>query len=307
MSYAFQEVNLPTLSVQNGSDLTFKDNTYLSDSWTELNPAHLRMMNGSLYDLLVTMKTSGDSFWLPAGDTILITLAPNEQGFLYVNKYTHAGTNPLLLYLTYFSNREEVLPLENSQAPPSTAVVLSGQPQTAGGTLLWGIPTSEKATTTSTTNLNANQVRYVWMKVEYSITVNAHQFEVTTTPASNANVRVGIYRADKTLQPTGAPLYDSGDIAVANGFTGIKTITGLSVALPAAMYLVAINIDTNMGMRAINVGTSAVDGTMGANCLVQKVVASQTYGAFPNPGTSWTTLNDSNAGMQHSNIWQWTE
>jgi hypothetical protein len=307
MSYAFQEVNIPTLSVQNGNDLTFQDPVYLSDSWTEQNPAHMRMMNETAYDLYIIMKTSGDAFYIRSGDSILFPLAPNEQGFFYINKYTHAGPNPALILLTYFSNREEVMPLEeNAQAPPA-ATIQSGLAKISGGITEWGVPTSERANAVATTNLNVNQVRYVWMKVEYPITLTAHQFEVTTAPASNANVRIGIYTADTNIQPTGAPLYDSGSIAVASGFTGVKTTSGLSIALVAAVYLVAINIDVALSMRSINVGTTAIDNNMGANALIQKVVAAQTYGAFPSPGTPWTTTNTGSSGMQHSIVWQWTE
>ena len=315
MSYALQEINIPVLVVNDGSDLTFTNPTMTSDIWTTQDPAYLRMQNATNADYQVTMMTAGDSFWLRSGDSILFPLAPNERGFFYVCKFINSSSvaTPMFFLCTYFSNRDAIFQLEeNSQAPPALPTpaytpVKSGLAQTSGGTTEWGIPTRELAVGVSTTNLNANQVRYVYMRVEYAITLTAHQFEVTSTPASNANVRIGIYRADGTLQPTGAPLYDSGNIAVASGFTGIKTTTGISVALVAAMYLVCINIDVNMGMRAANVGSLTIDNNMGANEIVQKVVATQTYGAFPNPGDKWTTTNTGSAGMQHSIIWQWTE
>jgi len=186
--------------------------------------------------------------------------------------------------------------------------VKSGLAQISGGALQFGVPTNELFTgTVGTTGLNANQIRYVFFKVDYPITITAWQFDVSATPASNANVRVGIYRADGAWQPIGAPLYDNGGTAVANGFTGVKSATGLSVALAPGRYLTAINMDIAMSMRAYQVGSRAIDGGMGTTPIVQKVVNSQTYGALPTPGTVWNATNLAAGGMQHSVLWQWTE
>lgn len=195
----------------------------------------------------------------------------------------------------------------NADGTLKNVPVKSGLAQISGGALQYGIPTDGLFTgTVGTTGLNANQVRYVFVKIHYAVTLTAWEFEVTTAPASNANVRIGIYKADAFLQPTGAPLYD-GTIAVASGFTGIKSASGLSIALTPGMHLIAINIDVAMSMRAYQVASPAIGAGMGATPIIQKVVASQTYGAMPNPGTAWTTTNEAAGGMQHSLIWQWSE
>jgi hypothetical protein len=109
MSFALQEFSIPALAVQDGTDYTFLNATMRNDSWTVRDPAHLHMINESNRGLLVTMKTGGDSFWLRAGDDIVIPLAPNEVGFSIVCKYIIASaTSVELLLLTYFSNRESV-------------------------------------------------------------------------------------------------------------------------------------------------------------------------------------------------------
>lgn len=306
MSYAVTEINVPALSINDGTDFTFNNSTMRNDSWTEQEPAYLRMMNNTGRGFLVGMKTSGDTFWMRPGECILVPLAPNEVGFSIICKYILSTNSANDFFLcTYFSNREQVTAIEeNSQAPP---IIHSGLAETSTGTIEAGVPTSEKANAVSTTGLNINQVRYVWMKVEYSIIINAHQFEVTTAPASNANVRIGLYRADSSCQPIDTIIYDSGNIPVASGFLGIKKTSGLSIGIPAAIYLVAINIDVAMSLRAINCGTPAIDTNLGANALIQKVVANQTFGAFPTTGTLWTTTNTGSSGMQHSVVWQWTE
>jgi hypothetical protein len=91
--------------------------------------------------------------------------------------------------------------------------IKSGLAKISGGATEWGIPTNERLTAVGTTTLNTNEVRYVLMRVEYPIALNAWQMEVSTGPASNANLALGIYKADGNLQPTGAPFYDSGSIA----------------------------------------------------------------------------------------------
>ncbi len=186
-------------------------------------------------------------------------------------------------------------------------IVKSGLAVISGGATLWGVPTGGLFVSETTSSIAINTVRYTFIRVEYPITLTAHQFEVSTAPASNANVRIGIYRADSTLQPTGAPLYDNGGIAVASGFTGVKTTTGLSVALSPGMYLVAVNCDVTMTMRVLQTGTPTIDTSIGANAFLQKATGSQTYGAYPSPGTSWTTNSNGSAGLQHPVVFQWTE
>lgn len=44
---------------------------------------------------------------------------------------------------------------------------------------------------------------------------------------------------------------------------------------------------------------------MGANSLIQRVQVNQTYGAFPNPGTLWDTVNATTGGSQHFVVFRW--
>lgn len=305
MSYALQEVSIPVLTVQDGNDFTITDPVVVNDAWTEQNPAYMRFMNETNYDLYMTMRLSGDSFYLRSGDSYTLPLTPNERGFSYVCKYIYAqNPNPALILLTYYSNRETVYNLEDNNTHPP-GIVKSGLSN--GGTIEWGFPTSERAILVGTSGLNANQVRYTWLKVEYPITLVAHQFEVTTGPAANANVRIGVYLSDGNIQPAGGPLYDSGNIAVASAFVGVKTTTGISVSLSPGVYSIAINMDQSMSMRAIQTGAWDIDNAMGGTCIIQKVVNAQTFGAFPTPGTQWNATNTGNGGMQHSVVWRWTE
>jgi hypothetical protein len=188
-----------------------------------------------------------------------------------------------------------------------TNLVKSGLAQISGGATQWGIPTNERFLNVGTSALNVNEVRYVPMRIDYPITLTAFQFEVTTGPASNANIRIGIYAASEQLQPTGAPLYDSGSIAVASSFTGVKTTSNLSIVLAPGMYLVAANTDTAMTVRTFTSSSPMIAAALGTTPMIQRVAATQTFGAFPNPGTAWTSTNTSAGGLQNFAVWQWTE
>lgn len=184
--------------------------------------------------------------------------------------------------------------------------VKTGIAKISGGAQQWGIP-STMFTGQATTALTINETRYIPFFNRYPITLTAHQFEVSTGPAGAANVRIGVYAADTDMQPTGAPLYDSGSIAVANGFTGAKTSGAISVPLQTGAYLVAVNCDVAMTLRGVNSPTPTVKDALGTSALAQRFTVAQSYGAFPTPGTAWTTASASTGGLMNSVIWQWTE
>ena len=157
-----------------------------------------------------------------------------------------------------------------------------------------------------TSTMNVNEMRYVPVIVPYAVTLSAWELEVTTAPGSNANLRIGIYAADSNMQPTGAPLYDSGSVAVASGFTGLKSASGLSVTLSPGVYLICANVDTSMGVRTFISGSPMIGASLGATPMIQRLTATQTYGVLPNPGTAWTATNASASGLQNFAVWQWS-
>jgi hypothetical protein len=182
----------------------------------------------------------------------------------------------------------------------------AGLPQISGGALQWGIP-GLVFSGQATYALSANFLVYTPIYVQYPHTLTAWEFEVTTGPAGAANIAVGVYKADGTLQPVGAPLYDSGSTAVANAFTGIKTATGLSITLLPGIFLVVTNVDTNMTLRCFTAASTHLGAALGATSLGKSFHISQAYGAFANPGTLWTTLDTDATGLLPVIAWQWTE
>ena len=183
--------------------------------------------------------------------------------------------------------------------------VAMGNGKISGGAQQWGIPNA-LFTATGTSALAAGEVCYIPMLVRDHIKLTAWELEVTAAPAGAANLSVGVYRADADLQPFGAPLYDSGSVAVAGAFTGIKSATGLSIDLPFGIYLIALNSDTIMTLRSFTSGTPIVIAALGASPFGKRFSKTVAQGAFPTPGTPWDTISASAGGQQNLVVWQWS-
>ncbi len=179
-----------------------------------------------------------------------------------------------------------------------------GLAKISGGALQWGVPNAV-FTAANTQAMVADEDRYLPLVVDFPITISAHQFEVTTGPASDANVRIGIYAADNEMQPSGAALYDSGSIAVATAFTGLKTTSSLSIVLPAGSYLFVINCSVAMTLRSVLMPVKVILSAMGSSPFGRRFTVSRAYAAFPNPGTKWTAASSSGSGMETSVVFQW--
>lgn len=178
-----------------------------------------------------------------------------------------------------------------------------GRPKISGGAAQWGIP-GVVSVNNGTKVLGVNNVVYSFFYVTEPITILLASFEVTAAPASSANVRVGVTAADTDWQPTGAPLLDQA-VAVGSGATGVFSTTAISIALAPGRYLSVQNCDVTMTVRAILGGLTGILPAMGSAMWIGKFTASQTYGAFPTPGTAWTTASGNGNGHQHSVVYAW--
>lgn len=187
----------------------------------------------------------------------------------------------------------------------STALKI-GVARQSDGTSLFGIP-GQSFTSQSTGSPSAGEIRYSILIVNYPITLTDWLFEVTTGPASAANARVGLYRADGNCQPVGAPLYDSGDVPIAMSFTGTKTMTGLNIVLSPGIYLCGLNIDVAMAMRSALNPTPIARTVLGASSLGNITRVTSAYGAMPNPGTLWNSIGSATSAYGNNIFWRWTE
>lgn len=187
-----------------------------------------------------------------------------------------------------------------------SSVVPRGRPKTSGTTESFGLP-NKGFFSQSTTALAANTDRYFPLYVTTPIVFTSINFEVTTTPATNSNVEIGIYNADLNQQPVGGPIYDSGNISVANGFTGIKTVSGTSISLQPGTYLIAINCSVAMTLRELNSPSSFINSSLGTNALGRGFTIARAYAAFPNPGSLWTATDVNNSGEVNYIFFTWNE
>lgn len=188
----------------------------------------------------------------------------------------------------------------------SNFIVPQNKPQLAkisGGATQYGIP-SANFITVGTSALTVNSIRYIPFYVAHPITLSQIQFEVTSAPASNANVRIGIYRSDSSYQPT-TLVIDAGSTSVASAFTGLKNVAIIQ-SLSIGWHLIAVNCDVTMGVRTFVASSPIVSTTMGTTPFVQRFDVSSTFGAFAGTGVVWTTTNNSASGLQYPLAVQWS-
>jgi hypothetical protein len=96
-------------------------------------------------------------------------------------------------------------------------------------------------------------------------------------------------------------------IVAANGFTGLKTTSGLSVKLKPGLYLVAVNRDVALTIRTIISPTFHLGASLGGTPMNRRFDVNQTYGAFPPPGTKRGTVVTSATGFDFPAAFQFTE
>jgi hypothetical protein len=182
-----------------------------------------------------------------------------------------------------------------------------GAPEASGGTRGVGIPGTPLGTV-STRSQSINQSRYYKFTLRAPVTIDQMTFEVSTAPASNANVRCGLTLADVDWQPIGTPIADAA-VAVASGFTGVKTSTvSPAVALVPGKYLLRTNVDVTMTLRQWWLPQDGlVDPALGANSNPEFVYLSETFGAMTTPAAKWTTLVVGNLGQFTPLLLRWTD
>jgi hypothetical protein len=184
--------------------------------------------------------------------------------------------------------------------------VKRGTPKTAGGVLQWGVP-GTSFHQISTSALTAGEIRYVPFEIKNATTITSLALEVTTGPTAAGNVAIGIYAADGFHQPTGAPVYASAAIPVASGFTGIKSVTGLTTVLAPGLYLLAMNVDQAMTIRIYTGPTTTILNGLGANALATRYIATLAFAVMPTQPIPWTSVVGGVVGTSYFLVAQWTE
>lgn len=202
-------------------------------------------------------------------------------------------------------------PVFNANFANATADALTFTPA-VGGTITvtstryaYGIPNAQLASQ-ATFSASANTVYYAPFEVTAPLTVDAMAYSIAVTQAAGGNVRMGIYAADSNLQPTGAPLFDSGDAPFTTSTTGAVLKQGTAVTLQPGVYLSAFNTSAAITqVRSPVGGIATLNTTLGGSMFTHTLSVAQTQGAFPSPGTAWTARGTSGTGTVHLAVMRW--
>lgn len=170
----------------------------------------------------------------------------------------------------------------------------------------FGLPNVQWSASNVTQALSANTVYYQPFLVTAPIYVDATNFAISANSSGASNVRTGVYRADGNLQPIGGPVIDAGNTSVGASTTGIFLNQITPVLLQPGMYLTAINASAAMTLRVQRGGIVGSDLRNLASSIFSLMSASQTQGAFPNPGTGWTSRSFGSTGPNHVLFLRWS-
>jgi hypothetical protein len=125
------------------------------------------------------------------------------------------------------------------------------------------------------------------------------KFAVSTAPTVASNLRYGIYKADSNFQPTGAPIYDSGDIPIGTTAAVYQKALQPLVLQPGA-YLSSMIVQNTMTLRVAYGGFGGMDVRFDSTSpyyLLMRVP--RTYGAYPTPGVEWLYNDKTANGPAH--------
>lgn len=159
---------------------------------------------------------------------------------------------------------------------------------------------------TVTFALIQNSTYYNYFRVAGKpITVKHIAFESTVAPATNATVRIAIYASDAMMQPTGAPIYDTGAITVSSAAAAIYRIRVTPFTLLPGNYLIAFNTSVAFTIRGFsNITWSS--NTLGAQLVVFRRVGQTLSGGYPNPGLKWNTIGGASSSTYNFAVLGWS-
>jgi len=151
----------------------------------------------------------------------------------------------------------------------------------------------------------ANRIYYFPFKVDAPITITKAAIRVDTLAALGKGL-IGCYASTGALQPTGASLLTSGELATSS--TGLKQTTGLSAVLTPGIYLASFQASVTVVLTCASYGVAGLMqlGT-GMASWAQNHYVSRTYDATnPSSPPAWDTTALSSSGFQGPVGFAWT-
>lgn len=170
-------------------------------------------------------------------------------------------------------------------------------------TTVYGLPGTKFNSAGASFGANANTIYYAPFYPTVDAVISALAMNILSGVAGN--IYFAIYAANTDGNPTGAPLYDSGSIAVATSFTGYKTKTGLSIAVTGgSKYVTAFNCSgTGQSSLLTAMAPSPWISSLnnGVTLTQMKVKSSATAGTFAtNPTTPDAHSTGTDFGIRHA-------
>lgn len=166
-------------------------------------------------------------------------------------------------------------------------VIPDGRARDSGGTTVYSLPGVE-ASNLGTFTLTADRIFYYPIRVVTPIALDQLAIEVTTSVASGS-VRLGVYTATASLQPS-VLVVDAG--AVDASTTGVKT-TSISVTLPPGLYVFcALGNSSSIALRSLRAGARYVGllAALGSAPYVSTLRGTLVFGALPSSPTLYDAL-----------------
>lgn len=163
------------------------------------------------------------------------------------------------------------------------------------GAIRFTIPGIELSSS-STTTLAINQLRYAPFIVRTPIIIDLLSVEVTTAVAL-ATIRMGVYKADSDLQPT-TLVTDAGEIDAST--TGVKSIS-VSLNLDPGTYLTALNVNVaGVAVRIARGGSmyAGLNASMGSTPFTQSFRVPTAYATLADPGATWASSGGAGNPME---------
>lgn len=143
----------------------------------------------------------------------------------------------------------------------TTSAVTPASPTLARGSLgsmIYNLPGVQISNVSVSWGPAANRTYYMPVRVEAPLTL-ANLYLSVNGAVGSSHVAVGIFAADKALQPTGSPLFATSIIDTAS--TGTKTIAVSNYAWTPGVYLIALNASHGgIGFDVVNGRVPGVTG-----------------------------------------------
>ncbi len=176
---------------------------------------------------------------------------------------------------------------------------------TSGGYRLSGVPGVSMSNAGGNSALYGPRAYMTPLIAVATTTIATAELRVTTASTASKTARIAIYNADSNWQP-GDLVSDLGTVATDS--TGRKTITGLSVALPAGYYLVRMHLQDTTTIEA-HYGESPwwSNHPLAQNHpAVYGIVTTLAYAAAETPGTALDSFAYNSSGVYSFVTFTWS-